>query len=58
MNFTKIPKLNFKANIFSISFLRSDITEIIQSYEKVSTALTLNHIIANKARDIHVQKGV
>ena len=54
MNFTKIAKLNSKANIFDISFLRSGISEIIQNYEKVFPALILNDIIANKARDIHV----
>ena len=54
INYTKIAKLNSKANIFAISFLRSGISEIIQNYEKVSPALILNHIIANNARDIHV----
>ena len=54
MNFTKMPKLNSKAKMFGIWFLRSDASEIIQNYEKVCPALILNHIIANKARDIHV----
>ena len=54
MNFTKMAKLNSKANIFGIWFLRSGASEIIQNYEKVYPALILNHIIANKARDIHV----
>ena len=42
MNFTKMPKLN------------SNAIEITQNYEKVCPALFLNHIIANKARDVHV----
>ena len=54
MNFTKMPKLNSKANIFVIWFLRSGAIEIIQNYEKVCPALTLNHMIANKARDVYV----
>ena len=54
MNFTKIAKLNSKANIFGIWFLRSVASEVIQNYEEVCPALILNHIIANKARDIHV----
>ena len=54
MNFTKMAKLNSKANIFDISFLRSGISKIIQNYEKVCPALILNHMIENKARDIHV----
>ena len=54
MNFTKIAKLNSKADIFGISFLRSGISEIIQNYKKVCPALILNHITANKARDMHV----
>ena len=51
MNFTKMPKINSKANIFGIWVLRSGASEIIQNYEKVFPALILNHIIANKARD-------
>ena len=54
MNFTKMVKLNPKANIFGISFLRSGVSELIENYEKVCPALILNHIVANKARDIHV----
>ena len=50
MNFTKMTKLNSKANIFGISFLRSGASEIIQ----VCPALIVNHIIADKARDIRV----
>ena len=46
MNFTKTAKLNSKANVFGISFLRSDISEIIQNYEDVCPALILNHKIA------------
>ena len=53
MNFTKMQKINSKANIFGISFLRSGASEIIQNYEKVCRALILNNIIANKARDVH-----
>ena len=54
MNFTKMAKLNSKANILGITFLRSGASEIIQNYEKVCPALILNHIIANKARDVHI----
>ena len=54
MSFTKIAKLNSKANIFGISVLRSGISEIMQIYKKVCPALILNHIMANKVRDIHV----
>ena len=54
MNFTKMAKLNSKANIFGIWFLRSGVSEIIQNYEKVCPALIQKHIIPNKARDIHV----
>ena len=54
MNVTKMAKLNSKVKIFGISFLRSGASEIIQNYEKVCSALILNHIKANKARDIHV----
>ena len=54
MNFTKMAKLNSKANILGITFLRLGASEIIQNYERVYSALILNHIIiANKARDIH-----
>ena len=49
-----MPKLNSKANIFGIWFLRSSASEIIQNYEKACAALILNYIIANKARDVHV----
>ena len=58
MNFTKMAKLNSKANIFGIWFLRSGAGEIIQNYEKVSPVIILNHIIANKARDIHVSRSM
>ena len=58
MNFTKMAKLNFKANIFGMWFLRSGASEIIQNYEKVCPALILNHILANKARDIHVWRSM
>ena len=54
MNFTKMAKLNSKANIFGIWFLRSSARDIVQNYEKVCPALILNHIIAKKARDIHL----
>ena len=53
MNFTKMAKLNPKANIFGISFLRSSASKIIQNYKKVCPVLILNHITTNKARDIH-----
>ena len=54
INFTKMAKLNSKANILGITFLRLGASEIIQNYERVYSALILNHIIiANKARDIH-----
>ena len=42
MNFTKMAKLNSKANILGITFLRSGASEIIQNYEKVCPALILN----------------
>ena len=54
MNFTKVAKLNSKANTFGIWVLWSGASEIIQKYEKVCTVLILNHIIATKVRDIHV----
>ena len=54
MNFTKFAKLNSKAKNFGISFLISGISEIIQKYESICPTLILNHIMANKARDIHV----
>ena len=58
MNFTKMAKLNSKANTFGIWFLWSGASEIIQNYEKVCPALILNHILANKARDIHVWRSM
>ena len=42
MNFTKMAKLNSKANTFGIWFLWSGASEIIQNYEKVCPALILN----------------
>ena len=54
MSFTKIAKLNSKANIFGISFLRSGISKIIKNCEIMCPALILNYIIAKKARDNHV----
>ena len=49
-----MAKLNSKANILGITFLRLGASEIIKNYGKVYSALILNHIIiANKARDIH-----
>ena len=54
MNFTKMPKLNSKANIFGILFLRPGASEIIQNYEKFWPALILNHIIVKEYQDISV----
>ena len=51
MSFIKVTKLNAKANIFSISHLRSRFRKIIQNDGK-STAIILNHIIVNKTRYI------
>ena len=51
---TRKKKLNSKASIFGIWFLRSGASEIIQNYEKVCPVLIQNHIIANKTRNIHV----
>ena len=56
IKFTKMEKLNPKSNIFGISFLRSGISETVENYEKVCPALILNHIIVNKARNIHLYK--
>ena len=58
MNFTKMAKLNSKAYTFGIWFLWSGANEIIQDYEKVCPALILNHILANKARYIHVWRSM
>ena len=52
-----MAKLNSNANIFGISFLRSGISQIDQNYEKVCSAIILNHKIAICKRYLCV-KGV
>ena len=58
MNIKKMAKLNSKANIFGISFLRSSASEVIRYHEKIWPSLILSHIIANKARDIHEKESM
>ena len=55
MNFTKIAKLNSKLTVLAFHFRDQVLVKLFKITKKSALpALILNHLITNKAKDIHV----